>query len=84
MAAQTNHDLSSLANRLDSAADGIVNHAANGLERDLRDASRFLRMHGQPPGMVNIPALVSELAKIANETTDTLTRERLKRLLGEA
>jgi hypothetical protein len=31
-----------------------------------------------------LPALESELAKIANATTDADTRLRLRRLLGEA
>jgi hypothetical protein len=84
MAPPSKHDFVNLSRRLLSAAEGIVNHAASGLERDLREAGTILEKIGQPAALVNIPALVSELAKIANETTDTLTRERLKRLLGEA
>jgi hypothetical protein len=84
MAAPTNHDYQELASRLTAAADGIVNHAAAGLERDLREAGRVLRTHGDPAGMMTISDLVSELAKIANTTQDPVTKERLRRLLGGA
>ena len=75
----TNHEL---ASRLVAAADGIVNHAASGLERDLRDAAEVLSELDRP--MPALPKLVSELAKIANTTTDVDTQRRLRRLLGEA
>jgi hypothetical protein len=63
-------------------ADGIVNHAAAGLERDLRDAAQIVLENDRPVAL--IPRLMSDLAKIANATTDTDTHRRLRRLLGEA
>jgi hypothetical protein len=65
-----------------SAADGIVNHAAAGLERDLRDAADVIRECDRPMSL--IPRLMSDLARIANAATDADTRRRLRRLLGEA
>jgi hypothetical protein len=82
MAASTDHTNHELANRLISAADGIVNHAAAGLERDLRDAAEVVQKSDQPVSL--IPRLMSDLAKIANATSDPDTRRRLRRLLGEA
>lgn len=84
MATRDNHELEALANRLTSAADGIVNSAAAGLERDLRSAAGFLREIEQPEPIELLPKLESELARIANATTDPVTRARLRRLLGEA
>jgi hypothetical protein len=75
----TNHEL---ASRLISAADGIVNRAALGLERDLRDAAEVVRESDRP--MALIPRLMSDLAKIANTTMDADTQRRLRRLIGEA
>ena len=43
-----NHENEQLANRLTAAADGIVNHAAVGLERDLRDAAEHIRESDRP------------------------------------
>jgi hypothetical protein len=77
----TNADL---ASRLIDHADSITNVAASGLERDLREASRRLQHLDGSELPVLIPGLVSELAQIANTTTDTVTRERLRKLLGEA
>jgi hypothetical protein len=77
-----NHENEALANRLTSAADGIVNHAAGGLERDLRSAAAIIGEIGQPTPA--IPKLVSELAKIANACPDAATALKLRRLLGEA
>ena len=82
MAASTDHTNHELASRLISAADGIVNHAAAGLERDLRDAAAIVQRSDQPVSL--IPRLMSDLAKIANTTSDPDTRHRLRRLLGEA
>jgi hypothetical protein len=42
MAAPENHENHELASRLVAAADGIVNQAAQGLERDLRTAAQRL------------------------------------------
>jgi hypothetical protein len=75
----TNHRL---ASRLVSAADGIVNHSAVGLEQDLRDAAEIIQESDRP--MAIIPRLMSDLAKIANRTTDADTQRRLRRLIGEA
>jgi len=72
-----------LASRLTSAADGIVNSAAINLERDLREAAEVIQKLGEP-SLPAVPKLVSELAKIANTTSDVDTQRRLRRLLGEA
>jgi hypothetical protein len=82
MASQENQEDQELASRLVAAADGIVNHAATGLECDLREAAELIRASDRP--MTLIPRLVSDLAKIANSTTDANTQRRLRRLLGEA
>jgi hypothetical protein len=79
-----NHENQELANRLISAADGIVNQAAAGLERDLRAAAEIITRADRPATPSLIPAVVSELARIANYTTDADTRRRLRKLLGEA
>jgi hypothetical protein len=71
-----------LASRLISAADGIVNKAAAGLEGDLREAAGLIREIDRPVAL--FPKMMSELAKIANTTTDTDTQRRLRRLIGEA
>ena len=81
MAQTVNHDFIALASRLEVAADAIVNHAANGLERDLRESSRALRTAGKPASMSD---LIGELNRIANATQDPVTREQLLRLLGGA
>ncbi len=81
MAQAINHDFSELASRLEAAADGIVNAASVGLERDLREGSRALRAVGKP---ASIADMVGELNRIANDCTDSVTRERLRRLLGGA
>jgi hypothetical protein len=83
MAHEGNHENQELASRLVAAAYGIVNSAAAGLERDLREASRRPQHLDGSELPVLIPGLVSELAQIANTTTDTVTRERLRKLLGE-
>jgi len=83
MAPAKDHEKLDLASRLVAAADGIVNHAAGGLERDLRDAAEMIRSIGEPPQPA-IPRLMSELARIANATRDADTQRRLRRLLGEA
>jgi hypothetical protein len=59
-----------------------VNSAAVGLERDLRSAAALIEEVEKP--MPLFPKLASELARIANTTTDTDTQRRLRRLLGEA
>jgi hypothetical protein len=82
MGTQDDHINHELASRLISAADGIVNHAANGLERDLREAADIVLGSDRPVAL--IPRLMSDLAKIANTTTDADTQRRLRRLLGEA
>jgi hypothetical protein len=82
MGTQDDHRNHELASRLVSAADGIVNRAAEGLERDLRDAADIVRGTDHPVAI--IPRLMSDLAKIANTTTDADTPRRLRRLLGEA
>lgn len=82
MASPENHETQELANRLTSAADGIVNHAATGLERDLREAAEIIRESDRP--MALLPRLTSDLAKIANSTSDEETRRKLRRLIGEA
>jgi len=71
-----------LANRLTSAADGICNKAASGLEQDLRIAAELI-LDIQKPTPI-IPKLSSELAKIANACPDAATALKLRRLLGEA
>jgi hypothetical protein len=83
MTHSSDHTNRELASRLVAAADGITNSAAAGLERDLREAARRLA-HTDGALPVMIPAFVSELSKIANTTTDDVTRERLRRFLGEA
>jgi hypothetical protein len=78
----TNHEL---ASRLISAADGIVNHAAAGLERDLRAAAAIVQGDTTTKqAMPLLSRLMSELARIANYTTDSDTQRRLRRLIGEA
>jgi hypothetical protein len=79
MGAQDDHRNHELASRLISAADGIVNHAAAGLERDLRDVAEIVLETDRPTAL--IPRLMSDLAKMANTTTDVDTQ---RRLLGEA
>jgi hypothetical protein len=81
MVSTENHANHELASRLVAAADGIVLTAATGLERDLRAAAKLIRSIGRPPRQ--IPGLVSDLAKIANTTSDIDTQRRLRRLLGE-
>jgi hypothetical protein len=81
MASTENHENQELASRLVAAADGIVNKAAAGLERDLRAAAELIHETDRPTPA--IPRLVSELAKIANTTTDVDTQRKLRRLLGE-
>jgi hypothetical protein len=76
-----NHENQELASRLAAAADGIVNKAAAGLERDLRAAAALIHEIDRPTPL--IPKLVSDLAKIANTTSDVDTQRRLRRLLGE-
>jgi hypothetical protein len=82
MAQTEHHENEHLANRLTAAADGIVNSAAAGLEHDLRAAAELIQELERPTPL--LPKFVSELAKIANTTTDTDTQRRLRRLLGEA
>ena len=82
MAPAEKHGNQDLASRLISAADGIVNSAAAGLERDLRDAADVIRESDRP--MALMPRLMSDLAKVANATTDADTQRKLRRLLGEA
>jgi hypothetical protein len=82
MAAPLDQTNQGLATRLISAADGIINPAAIGLERDLRDAAERIQEIDRP--MAVIPRLVSDLARIANSTMDADTQRRLRRLLGEA
>jgi hypothetical protein len=82
MAAQRNHENQELANRLTAAADGIVNSAAAGLERDLRRAAVLLTENERPTQPL-VPALESALAKIANEA-DGDTAYKIRKLLGEA
>jgi hypothetical protein len=81
MAPREKHENQELANRLRSAADGIVNQAASGLERDLRRAAELL-VENERPTQPIVPALESALAKIANEA-DAGTALKLRRLLGE-
>jgi hypothetical protein len=75
-------DNQQLASRLTVAADAIANPAARGLEADLRSAAALIEEIEKPLPMV--PRLCSELARIANTTTDVDTQRRLRRLLGEA
>jgi hypothetical protein len=82
MALTQSTEYEQLASRLIAAADGIVNSAAAGLERDLRAAAEMIGEIDQP--MPLLPKFVSELAKIANTTTDTDTQRRIRRLIGEA
>jgi hypothetical protein len=82
MAAPLDQTNQGLATRLISAADGIVNPAAAGLERDLRDAAERIQEIDRP--MALSPRLVSDLARIANSTMDVDTQRRVRRLLGEA
>jgi hypothetical protein len=82
MAHEGKHEYDELSSRLTAAADGITNSAAAGLERDLRSAAEIIREADKPTPL--FPKLASELAKIANTTTDTDTQRRLRRLLGEA
>ncbi len=82
MGTQDDHMNHELASRLISAADGIVNHAAAGLEQDLRDAAEIVLSTDRPIAL--IPRLMSDLAKIANTTTDADTQRRLRRLIGDA
>jgi hypothetical protein len=63
MAAPLDQTNQGLATRLISAADGIINPAAIGLERDLRDAAERIQEIDRP--MAVIPRLVSDLARIA-------------------
>jgi hypothetical protein len=81
MANRENHETQQLANRLVAAADGITNQAAVGLERDLREAAEVVRDVDRPAAL--LPRLLSELAKIANGTSDPEARRRLHRLIGE-
>jgi hypothetical protein len=83
MVPEENHENDQLANRLTAAADGIVNHAAVGLARDLRAAADLVRINKRPTQPV-IPNLVSELTRIANHCPDPDTQRRLRRLIGEA
>jgi hypothetical protein len=83
MANLPNHEKDELASRLITAADAIVNHAAEGLEKDLRKAAILLRT-SDGPAMFGLNSLTSELTKIANTTSDMETRNRLRQLLGEA
>jgi hypothetical protein len=78
-----NHENQQLANRLVSAADGIVNQAAAGLERDLRAAAELIK-GTERPTPATVPQLVSQLARIANHCPDADTQLRLRRLIGEA
>lgn len=82
MAPAKDHENFELASRLTAAADGIVNHAAGSLERDLRRAAELIGGLGAPAQPV-IPQLMSELARIADTTKDADTRLRLRRILGE-
>jgi hypothetical protein len=81
MVTAENHENQELASRLMAAADGIACTAATGLERDLRAAAKLIRSIGRPERQ--IPGLVSDLAKIANTTSDADTSRLLRRLLGE-
>jgi hypothetical protein len=82
MATTENHENQELASRLISAADGIVNQAAVGLEHDLREAAELIREMNEPTPLIS--RLMSELAKIANACPDAATARKLRRLLGEA
>jgi hypothetical protein len=82
MANPSDHKYGELASRLTNAADGIVNAAASGLERTLRDAADVI--DGLEKPLPALPKLVSELAKIANDCPDAATARRLRYLLGEA
>lgn len=83
MAPAKDHEKRDLASRLVAAAEGIVNHAAaQGFERDLRDAAEMICSIGEPPqSPILEPA--SELARIAGTTRDADTG-RLRRIRGEA
>jgi hypothetical protein len=81
MAERSDHEMTALANRLAAAADGIVNAAAVGLERDLREAAEVINDIERPVPLMS--KLNSELAKIANACPDAATARRLRRLLGE-
>jgi hypothetical protein len=83
MAAPEDHENRELANRLLTAADAIRHPGAVSLEHDLRVAAQRL-LDAVPSTQPMLPALESELAKIANATSDGDTRLRLRRLLGEA
>ncbi len=83
MASTENHEHQQLASRLEVAADGIVNRAAAGLERDLRAAAEVIRGDDNRT-IPAIPRLVSELARIANHCPDPDTQRRIRRLIGEA
>jgi hypothetical protein len=82
MASREDHETLALANRLTAAADGITNHAASGLEQDLRSAAGILNEIERPVPLIS--KLSSELAKIANACPDAATARRLRKLLGEA
>ncbi len=82
MASGENHENQELASRLVSAADGITNQAATGLERDLRAAAGLIKEIHEPTPLIS--RLSSELAKIANTCPDAATARKLRRLLGEA
>ncbi len=82
MGTPENHENHELASRLVAAADGIAGTSATRLERDLRTAAKLIRGIGRQARQ--IPGLVSDLARIANATSDADTQRRLRRLLGEA
>ncbi len=83
MATEPNHENKALASRLTAAADGITNQAAAGLEHDLRTAAAILSDETEPTAPL-MSRVISELARIANHTTDPDAQRRIRRLIGEA
>ena len=64
MGTQDDHMNHDLASRLISAADGIVNRAASGLESDLRQAAEIVLETDRPVAL--IPRLMAEIDGIAS------------------
>ncbi len=75
------HSNAELASRLSDHADSITNVAAHEMEQDIRLAAERLRRADEPAAP--IPSLVTELRKLWETTTDAVTRQRIRALLGE-
>jgi hypothetical protein len=86
----TRDELNALSGRLADHADGIVNVAAHGMERDIRLAALALRQVEAAPSAASLPALLQHInridttiGRIAATCPDAGTSKQLRQLIGK-